>query len=554
MKYIYLLSGVLSFFSLMGIPHSASTQVLHTVSLPTMCMSRLWAEDFSNLTMDEMNSQPQPVFSFSPHRYIPDTLMTACNIPGFGTPVLWQIWTQTSGEDLDGDGKLDWNADMVVVLPIEIIFLEHSSCCCQPATSLTNTIKGIIQTAPDGEGVELVNVSFLQEGASHPTFITNPDGRYSYGPTVVTADSSLIISPDRNDNHKLGVTTIDLVKLQKHLLGIQHLKSPYQWIAADANNSNSLSAIDFVEIRKIILGFNSEFSHSRSWRFIRSDVELSDSMFIWPGGPIGSMEDLDEYILIQIDSSLSYDFIGVKTGDITGAYDPNFTSPIESRSTPAQIHLQVEPQLLSKGQIIEVPVYIQETAHATGFQFTLNHSDLELAGIQPGQISMDDEHFAIFENHTTFSWFDIETVAIEPYEPLFTLSFVSKSSDDLDQHLQLTSDITDAEWYSADEQILIPDLVFRVEESNLPAMSVNISPNPWIDEARIKIMLSGPGETRLTVTDAIGRIVYHCTEIAKDIRHEFKITEEDLPMSGYYFYTVTSSHHQVSGKMIRIDP
>nr|MDQ3017953.1 HYR domain-containing protein [Bacteroidota bacterium] len=46
------------------------------------------------------------------------------------------------------------------------------------------------------------------------------------------------IAPVNDKNHKQGVSTLDLVLIQKHLLGRGRLSSPYKMIAADANHSN----------------------------------------------------------------------------------------------------------------------------------------------------------------------------------------------------------------------------------------------------------------------------------------------------------------------------
>jgi hypothetical protein len=57
------------------------------------------------------------------------------------------------------------------------------------------------------------------------------------------------VTASRDDNHKNGVSTLDMVQIQKHLLGIVPFTDPYQFIAADVNNSQSVSTIDLVEIR-----------------------------------------------------------------------------------------------------------------------------------------------------------------------------------------------------------------------------------------------------------------------------------------------------------------
>ena len=49
------------------------------------------------------------------------------------------------------------------------------------------------------------------------TFMTDATGQYTFT-NVPTADA-YTIRPERNDDHMNGVSTLDLVRIQKHLLG-----------------------------------------------------------------------------------------------------------------------------------------------------------------------------------------------------------------------------------------------------------------------------------------------------------------------------------------------
>ena len=60
------------------------------------------------------------------------------------------------------------------------------------------------------------------------------------------------IVPYKNDDPLNGVSTFDLVLINKHILGVELLNSPYKMIAADANKSNYISTFDIVELRKLL--------------------------------------------------------------------------------------------------------------------------------------------------------------------------------------------------------------------------------------------------------------------------------------------------------------
>ena len=70
-----------------------------------------------------------------------------------------------------------------------------------------------------------------------------------------------------------GVSTLDLVLMQKHILGIDPFDSAYKVIASDVDNNEKVTAADLVNLRRIILGIEDEFSNGQSsWRFVKADV------------------------------------------------------------------------------------------------------------------------------------------------------------------------------------------------------------------------------------------------------------------------------------------
>lgn len=63
-----------------------------------------------------------------------------------------------------------------------------------------------------------------------------------------------------------GVSTLDIVLLSKHILGIDPLPTPFHMVSADVNNSGNVSVSDIVKLRKVILGVDSPFEEP--WIFL----------------------------------------------------------------------------------------------------------------------------------------------------------------------------------------------------------------------------------------------------------------------------------------------
>ena len=85
-----------------------------------------------------------------------------------------------------------------------------------------------------------------------------------------------------------GVSTLDIVLSQKHILGITPFDNQYQNIAADVNSTNTVSALDLVEMKKLILGITTSFNNSPSWKFFNA-INSADLIFEGAELPISDL-------------------------------------------------------------------------------------------------------------------------------------------------------------------------------------------------------------------------------------------------------------------------
>ena len=107
-----------------------------------------------------------------------------------------------------------------------------------------------------------------------------------------------------------GLTTLDLILLQKHLLGITPFTSLDQYIASDINHDDRVNALDLLELRKLLLGMYPEFPKNTSWRFGYLPQNTNGSN-IKDFREVKSIENLGQ-------DTLKVDFVGVKIGDVNG--------------------------------------------------------------------------------------------------------------------------------------------------------------------------------------------------------------------------------------------
>jgi len=164
---------------------------------------------------------------------------------------------------------------------------------------------------PTGRGIGLVEVHL--SGFADTTVTTLADGYFEFSGLTFEEDYEITLFKDTNDIN--GVSTLDIILAQRHVLAIEDLDSPYKILAGDVNASGNLSVSDFFRLRRIILGIDTAFPDKPSWEFIPADVQLSDTPLDDPIPQSMPLPNLSE-------NKPALDFIGIKTGDLNWSADP----------------------------------------------------------------------------------------------------------------------------------------------------------------------------------------------------------------------------------------
>jgi hypothetical protein len=182
-----------------------------------------------------------------------------------------------------------------------ILIQDNNNACIGGVQPLTATINGIIKT-DEKLDIEKVNVGL--EGNSVSASVTKSDGAYAFSNMQI--GGAYKVRPRKNINPMNGVSTLDLLLIQKHILGVQAITSPYRLIAADINKSNDISSVDLVELRKLILGVYEAFPTNESWRFIPADYKFKNSINPFDG-------TFPEFHSINpFSKNVSADFVGLR--------------------------------------------------------------------------------------------------------------------------------------------------------------------------------------------------------------------------------------------------
>ncbi|MDX2067106.1 MAG: M12 family metallo-peptidase [Haliscomenobacter sp.] len=413
---------------------------------------------------------------------------------------------------------------------------------------------------------------------------------YLYGPNLngETAPWSQAIT---------GVTTSDLIQIQKYLLGQRGLNN-YHLVAADADANEIISIDDIDRIRKVILGVTVDFSPLPNWRFIPYAGLFGWVPSSWlihelvtEGTHDGTIKpfnsnwasfnnQLRNYNCTNCNTYFSkleftaplraamnekaWSFVGVKMGDI------NFSTNVASnslRSTELSVSFAQDRGLrgntklnIRKGDYFNVLITGKPKdrgVKVAGYQFALqvNSSYANVIGVSPGEVrKFEPEGFAIElqeKGSIKTVWIGDDPIQLNGEKILFQI--VLQAVEDvvrLEDVLQLDPESLVPEFVSDREELLNLELGFKVKSENSAFNLVKAFPNPTQDELNFELDCAEAGQIEVILSDVFGhqsRKVYP-VEKGKNIL-PFGNTSSLLP--GVLHYLITNNKMQLTGQVLK---
>jgi hypothetical protein len=414
---------------------------------------------------------------------------------------------------------------------------DNRKVCPGSTTGGSFNIAGTIAT----EGAaKLQGASITLSGAASQTATTTANGAYSF--VNLAKGGDFTISPQLDKNHLNGVSTFDLVLIQKHILGIQALNSPYKLIAADVNNSKSISTLDMIQLRKLILNIDQTFQNNTSWRFV-------DAAYVFPerGNPWSA--NFPEVVSVNdFATSVTANFVAIKVGDVNASASVSSATSAEVRTNGA-FKLNTLEQNLKVGNEYQVAFSAEDLQNIQGYQFALNldQSKVELLDIEYGVAKA--ENFGIFKNEglITTSWNG-------KYEPgvLFALVLRAKADAKLSSALSLNR-LVSAEAYNQNNENLGVALNYKgVSIADVYELKQN-TPNPFSDETVIGFTLPKETKTTLSIRDVKGALIYKVEGSYTKGSNQVTLKKSQLGASGVLYYTLETTDFTATKKMVILE-
>ncbi len=472
-----------------------------------------WAKDFNQNSVDNCEACGPIYYSFS-ENIADSSIVFGCNDVG---PFTTEIFvTDAAGNQSSC---------------VSTFTVGTSPACGQKRTA---AVAGEIFT-PGGKELSGVNV-LLEDMDRHISTVslTGTSGTYYFDRAL---DADYMLKPEKEDGLLEGITTFDLILLKKHILGKQKITSPYELIAADVNNSGTITAFDLIAMRKAILFIDNQFPNNTSWRFIRADQDLS------AGDPL-ELAIKEEAYLGAIDGDISVDFVAIKIGDLNGTM--NNLQSTSSRST-ANFSLNVSDKVVKKGEVYDI-TFSNTQDDLMGIQFTIDYDSEDFTFLHTDNNSIiQKENIGL--NHlnkglVTLSWDNVSTV--NEFE--YTLSLSAKKDGLLSEMLQVNSTLTPALAYTSEGKEKTVSLNFTKELDSFTLLQ-NV-PNPFKDKTIIPFNLPQQSTAKIVVMNTSGKTL-------KVIEGAFEkgyneVILSDLNATGLLYYRIETAFGTATGKMIQL--
>jgi hypothetical protein len=450
------------------------------------------------------------------------------------TPITYSIYREETAAQAGfvprpGEAQLnldcsDLGPNILRVYAIAEATGRHDYCNISVTVEATNDIcagrLGIIDgyiLTEAGEPMAGVEVFAVADG-QEIQILTEDDGYYRFDGLAEGADYT--IRPYFNDDPINGLSTFDISLVSAYLTQNQEEElSPYELIAADANNSRAITILDLIEIREILLGIDDDFDNNTSWRFVPADYAFPDPTNPW-------VEQFPEVAVVAgLSGTQSADFVAIKVGDVNGSADPtNNFSPIGAGSlgrVSNMLPLELQPQNDGTWSLVA-----SNEAELSGIQFSMA---LPAGAKIVGGIARD---FWVVDQDDVLhlSYVPEDERHIPSGMPLIELQLPSNASllfaDDRQERLT-------PEAYLPDGSVLGLNLVVATRHFN---SGLTVFPNPVSARSTLSFDWPVREDLRLELIDASGRLVTKRTLSASSGHNSLPLGVGHLDLqSGVYF-------------------
>ena len=496
---------------------------LSTVVMPSTGTLDLWAKDFNASSFDNCTPEYDLIYSFSPNVNETSKQFDCNNI---GTNEVRIYVTDRFGNQQYCTTYVQIDDNNGICPPDPIIFVSGTA-----FASNGDLLPGVIAKL-DVNGINIANTS-----------ITEENGTFNFGTYAPIPTQAFDLSFTRKDDVRNGLSVLDLLLLQKHVVEIKEIEDPYRQMAADVNNDGSIDSRDLVEIRSVMLKRKDEFKTNDSWTFVnQNETNVLDA-------------DKNEFTLLTGTSSKStINVVGVKMGDVNGNAKLDFVADRKLAHYDAQIVLVDE--FLKAGETVRIKAKLEGVDQVKGFQFNAI-TNQSLVNVEQ-TTAFDGREMSTFIDsdgtlRTIFMPSQVDEVQYET-EELMTIEMTVQKSCWLSEAIKSTS-LNDGLVVNASDKEKSLELVYTstLDEVTTSVLDVVALPNPFQSSTEIVIRKNAEESAKLTIANSAGHVIMALDIEGGNRVERVTLSRQDLPAAGLYHVNVQSSQESKNKRLVVMD-
>ncbi len=442
---------------------------LTTVLMPNTGSLLIKAQSFDLASFDNCTDKNKLKFSFTESIKDSTKLVTCDDISnGVSDTLNLKMWV------IDLAGNKEY-------CNIDLILFDNSDVCQDK--NLTASVSGQV-LAPDLTkkipGVE-VNITAKNGDYSAKKY---SDAQGTYTASGFPGNMLYTIRPIKNDSVAEGLSTLDVILIQRHILGSMKFNDPYKIIAADVDGNKKVSVSDLVVLRKIILGASSSLPKNRNcYTFVPKDYKFLDTNVPFP------YPDTLHFNYLSIIEKNYGNFVGIKIGDVNNTIGNNANGIAENR--------EAHRKIITKSINGLTHFYFDQTTDITGLQLVLDVPHINADDIVTNE-NLGEMYYEISEGKIKLMVYGSSAIHVDQNQFLFAIK---------NNKTVLSIDHTFNEYY--DENLIPQPLVLERKNNDsdpkhlLESLQVNCTRD------RLEIFTEQPMEqATILISDIMGRVVY----------------------------------------------
>ncbi len=531
----------------------------YCISLSTALMVNgqveLWAKDFDKGSFDNCTKAEKLLFTFSGASPVASKITIEHYFKGAGLDATkaefeageaqrWVPSSRSSSMIFSCDDLPLAEVQMSVwdeksntdYCTVTVTLVDNQGACGGSASTI---IAGTLKFVDQGINNAKIALVGANQTISKSTSSDNT-GSYKFPYNPMALDYN--ITAFKNDDPLNGISTLDLVMIQRHILGTAKFTKAIDIIASDVNGDAKVSASDLVELRKVILGILPNFTNNNSWKFIDAKSTFANQLSPWPLDENVTITNLDHAMLDQ-------NFIGIKIGDVNKNAVANANNVSVENRTKNNINFIVDEMDVVAGQSYTVNINLKDN-NLKAYQFAIQTEGADIIGFEFDNVATNNFYNIKSNNTALVSWNTNDENAV---------------ANSLTVTLKATKNgrLSDIININENEMAALAYVGESLEESNIQIMYRLLSkdtksefelmqnqPNPFRDVTNISFYLPLAQEASVKIFDVTGKILFNDKKAYPKGLNTISINMKELGNGGVMYYQLESGSFNATKIMI----